>query len=185
MVHHDKMLKRSDLIVRGLFLGVVVIGGIVGRLRFEASPGAAEANAPMAAANIGLVLPAPQSCRSDDAEPSAHSTEPVVPTGADASQPQVLSGSVRSSAGCAPIGGAKIEFWPVGPDAADGHSKRTTLFADANGKYRLRCDLPAADRAAYIYLRVSADGYATLMAHYQPKPSQAESEFDIVLEPGK
>jgi len=185
MVDHDKMLKRSDLIVRGLFLGVIVIGGIVGRPQFEASPGAAEANAPIAAADMGPGLFIVPSCRSNDAETSEPSTEPVVLAGADASQPQVLSGSVRSSAGCAPIGGAKIEFWPVGPDAADGHSKRATLFADANGKYRLRCDHPAADRAAYIYLRVSADGYATLMTHYQPKPSQAESEFDIVLEPGK
>ena len=174
MMRNDTMLKPSDLIVRGLFLAVVIIGGIAGRQR--------QLDADM---SLGLVPAASPTCQTNDPETSAPAATPGTPTRAEAGQRQVLSGSVRSSAGCVPIGGAKIEFWPDGPDAAHDHAQRGTLFADGNGKYRLQCDFPAADRAAYMYLRVSADGYATLMTQYGPKPSQAESEFAIVLQPGK
>jgi hypothetical protein len=52
------------------------------------------------------------------------------------------------------------------------------------GQYRLQCQVPAAD-GAYMYLRVSADGYARITTQYQPKARQAESEFDIVLQLGR
>jgi hypothetical protein len=184
MMRHEKTLTRSDLIVRGLFLAVVVIGGIVGWLQqIEAAPEDG-AGAPVVAANIGMVLPAVPTCQSNVSNMPPPSVRPDGTANGDAGKRRTLSGSVRSSAGCMPIGGAKIEFWPSGEDAADDRAKRAPLFADANGKYRLQCDLPAAD-GAYIYLRVSADGYATLTTQYQPEPSQAESEFDIVLEPEK
>jgi len=179
MMHYNKALKPSDLIVRGLFLAAVVIGGIADRLQLSAAPEAPNAAAPVAAAGIGPALPAAPACRAD-AEMPAPATKPSAATSASSGRRHVLSGSVRSSADCTPIGGAKIEFWPAGDDPA----ARAMLFADTNGKYRLQCDLPAAN-GAYIYLRVSADGYATLTTQYQPKARQPESEFDIVLQPGK
>jgi hypothetical protein len=166
-------------------LSVVVIGGIVGRLQqTKALPDTAAAVSPVVEADMGLgiTLPDLPTCRTSDASPSAPGAK--LDTQATGGGRQVLSGAVRSSDGCAPIAGAKIEFWPAGSDTASGQEERATLYADRSGKYRLQCDLPAGDSGKYIYLRVSADGYATLMLQYKPQVHQTESEFDIVLQPG-
>src|SRR5215211_445789 len=104
MMHYDKMLKRSDLLVRGLFLAVVVIGAIVDRPQLKTAPEAPGAAAPVAAADIGLALPASPTCRR--AEMSAPATGPDAATSTHSGRRHVVSGSVRSSAGCTPIGGA-------------------------------------------------------------------------------
>jgi hypothetical protein len=179
----NKMLKRSDLIVRGLFLAVIVIGGIVGRLPLETAPAAPGLGAPLVAADIGPALPEASICR-PTAEMPAPAAKPDGSASSADRRRHVLSGSIRSSVDCAPVGGAKIEFWPSGADTPDDHTSRAMLFADANGKYRLQCEVPAAE-GAYIYLRVTADGYATFTTQYQPNARQTEGEFDIVLQPGK
>jgi len=164
------------MLVRGVFVLVVLIGGLVDRLQSNTAFEPASANAPLAAAAMGQVLPETPAC-----QPAA---SPDRATPGDAGRRHVLSGSVRSSAGRTPIGGAKVEFWPAGRNAASDRVEHATLFADANGNYQLRCDRLAAD-GAYIYLRVSADGYVTLTTQYQARASQAEHEFDIVLQPRK
>lgn len=176
-----KTIKPADLAVRGAFLSVVLIGGIVGGLRqHEAVPGTAASVRPVEASiSLGFGLPSVRHCKPTDTGAGAARADA---SAQPASRRQVLSGSVLSSDGCTPIGGAKIEFWPAGPAAAT-----STSIADGAGHYRLQCDIPAADdgEAGYIHLRVSADGYNTLTTQYASQTSQDEDHFDIVLEPGK
>ena len=174
-----KTIRPTDLAIRGLFLSVVLIGGIVGHLQHnQAVPGTATNVRPVEAGmGIGFGLPFARQCSLAEAGAARADAHAQV-----ASHRQVLSGSVLSSDGCAPIGGAKIEFWPDGPAAAP-----STSIADGAGRYRLQCDIPAADddEAGYIHLRVSADGYNTLTTQYAPRADQADDHFDIVLQPGK
>ena len=164
-----------------MFLSAVVIGGIVGHLQQTGAAPEMAVNEPVIEAGMDSAfdLSIAEQCQPTDAGAGA----PNASSDAQPATPQVLSGSVRSSAGCEPIAGAKIEFWPAGPQAAQPE----TLFVGADGHYNLQCDLPDADTdsAGYIYLRVSADGYDTLTTQYTPRPNLIEDQFDIVLQPGK
>lgn len=178
-----KMLKPIDIAIRGVFLAVVVIGGVVGQLRSQATPTESMSGAEnVAEFGMGLPLPAARSC-----QPTAADTaQPRADTQPGARQEYVLSGSVKSSTGCTPIGGARIEFWPSGAGATK-QDEAGVAFADASGAYRFNCNdtATASGRPGPIHLRVSADGYTALVTDYDPKGSPAEGEFDVVLQPGK
>lgn len=178
-----KTLKPIDLAVRGTFLAVVLIGGMLGQQRSQGAQQTSQAEqAAVIELGMGLPLPAVAGCQptAADTEQSGAAAQP------GKSQDYVVSGSVKSSAGCAPIGGAKIEFWPAQSSAADQNGAGIT-FADANGAYRFHCNdaASAAGKPGPIHMRVSADGYAPLVTRYTPDDGPAEGEFDVVLEPGQ
>ena len=97
----------------------------------------------------------------------------------------VLSGVVRSSEGCAPIAGARIEFWLANPRGQYDAAHRATLFADADGAYRFESNFPPAysGRPPHVHIRVTAEGFQELVTQYYPSQGQAEGEFDLVLVP--
>lgn len=110
---------------------------------------------------------------------------PGAPERLSVGQGHVLGGVVRSSAGCAPIAGAQIELWLAGPDGEYGDDYRATLFADASGVYRFESNFPPpyTGRPPHIHIRISADGYETLVTQYYPAEGQTEGAFDLVLIP--
>ena len=99
----------------------------------------------------------------------------------------VLRGVVRSAVDCAPIAGARIEFWLAGPDGVYGDDYRATWFADADGAYRFESHVPPSyeGRPPHIHLLVSAPGYAELVTQHYPAGGAAAGLMDLVLVPGR
>ena len=99
----------------------------------------------------------------------------------------VLAGTVRSSATCSPIAKARIEFWLTGPDGRYGDDYRATMFSDTSGTYRFESNAPKPyfGRPPHIHIRVTAEGFRTLVTQHYPEPGTSKAEFDLVLVPGK
>ena len=100
-------------------------------------------------------------------------------------QGHVLTGVVRSSADCSPIAGAWLEFWLAGPNGQYDDDHRAMLFTDEAGGYWFESSFPPpyAGRPSHIHIRVSAEGYQTLVTQYYPAQGQTEGWFDLVLVP--
>lgn len=99
----------------------------------------------------------------------------------------VLSGTVRSSADCRPVPGARIEVWQVGPDGNYDDAHRATIISDSKGRYRLETDFPHPylRRPSHIHILVDARGYAGLITQHYPRKGSRAARFDLVMEPEK
>jgi protocatechuate 3,4-dioxygenase beta subunit len=97
----------------------------------------------------------------------------------------VLSGTVRSAAGCRPIPGARVEIWQVGPAGAYDDAHRATIVADRKGRYRLETDFPPPylNRPSHIHILVDAGGFAGLVTQHYPRRGAKRATLDLVLEP--
>lgn len=96
----------------------------------------------------------------------------------------VLSGTVLDASTCKPVPGARIEVWQAGPDGAYGDAWRATLYADKQGKYRLKTSFPPAyaRRPPHIHILVDMKNYAGLITQHYPKPGTKSARFDLVME---
>jgi len=143
-------------------------------------------------------LPAPTPARPLDASPPTACAptppdalgpfyKPDAPVRDRVGQGHVLRGVVRSSADCAPIPGARIEFWLAGPDGRYADAYRATVFAGPDGSYRFESHFPPAygGRPPHIHIRVSAPGYQTLVTQYYPSAGRTEGAMDLVLIPAR
>jgi protocatechuate 3,4-dioxygenase beta subunit len=109
--------------------------------------------------------------------------KPGAPLRASVGAGHMLTGVVRSLAGCGPIAGARLEFWLAGPGGQYDDNHRATAISDAAGRYRFESNFPPpyAGRPSHIHIRVSAEGYQTLVTQYYPGPGQSQGAFDLVL----
>lgn len=109
--------------------------------------------------------------------------EPNAPERTSIGKGHVLKGVVRSSNGCQPRPGAQLEFWQVNEQAEYDDDHRATMFADSAGAYSFESNYPLgySGRPSHIHLRVTADGYQTLITQFYPQEGQTEATFDIVL----
>jgi protocatechuate 3,4-dioxygenase beta subunit len=112
--------------------------------------------------------------------------EPNAPVRSSVGKGHVLRGTVRSSADCSAIPGARVELWLTGPDGYDD-AHRATVIADAEGGYRFESELPRPyeRRPPHIHVRVAHPGYQTLVTQHYPAPGQGEGTFDLVLRPAR
>jgi protocatechuate 3,4-dioxygenase beta subunit len=97
----------------------------------------------------------------------------------------IVAGRVRSSAGCVPLPGAKIEWWSANPRGDYDEAHRATQVADGQGAYRYETDFPGRypGRPPHLHLRVSAAGHRTLVTQIYPRGGQSAIETDLVLVP--
>jgi protocatechuate 3,4-dioxygenase beta subunit len=96
----------------------------------------------------------------------------------------VLTGVVRSGIDCAPVPGARVEFWLRGPDGRYDDAHRGTVVADASGRYRLQSNFPGGtDFQPHIHLRVAVPGFRPLVAVYLPRAGSGAGALDLILEP--
>ena len=95
-----------------------------------------------------------------------------------------VSGAVKSAGSCAPIPGARVEWWQANPKGSYDDDHRATLVATADGRYRLQTDFPPpySGRPAHIHFRVTAPGHRTLITQLYPRPGQTQMTFNLVLE---
>ncbi|UCD35941.1 MAG: hypothetical protein JSU90_03670 [Nitrospiraceae bacterium] len=97
----------------------------------------------------------------------------------------ILTGTVQSSRDCAPIVQAKIEIWLTGPDGNYGDDYRATVYSDTSGAYSFESNKPKPyfGRPPHIHIRVSAEGFRTLITQHYPEKSVKGDVFDLVLFP--
>lgn len=97
----------------------------------------------------------------------------------------ILQGTVRSSKDCAPLARARIEFWLVGPDGRYDDDHRATVFSDKEGGYRFESDSPPpySGRPPHIHIRVTAEGFKTLITQHYPVSGSRAAVFDLILVP--
>jgi protocatechuate 3,4-dioxygenase beta subunit len=94
-----------------------------------------------------------------------------------------LTGRITSSANCAPIPHARIELWLANPKGSYDDEHRATIFTDETGQYTFESNFPPgyASRPPHIHMRISAEGFKTLVTQHYPGDNQNAGEFDIVL----
>jgi protocatechuate 3,4-dioxygenase beta subunit len=111
--------------------------------------------------------------------------EPDAPLRSSVGEGYRLSGRVKSAEDCTGISGAQLEFWLAGPDGKYSDDYRATVVADDEGDYTLESHSPPAyaGRPPHIHIRVSAEGYQTLVTQHYPQQGNTESVFDLVLLP--
>jgi protocatechuate 3,4-dioxygenase beta subunit len=97
----------------------------------------------------------------------------------------ILDGVVRSSKDCSLIRSARIEFWLNGPDRQYDDSHRATVYSDDKGAFRFESNYPKPyyGRPPHIHIRVSAQGFRTLVTQHYPAEGKSSATFDLVLIP--
>lgn len=110
--------------------------------------------------------------------------EPNAPLRTSVGEGYVLTGEVRSAPDCSPIPGARIELWLAGPDGKYDDAHRATIISGQTGEYRFASNFPPkyTNRPPHIHIRVSAEGYKTLVTQHYPKAAGKQGAFDLVLD---
>jgi protocatechuate 3,4-dioxygenase beta subunit len=111
--------------------------------------------------------------------------QPNAPKRSSVGQGYLLTGVVKSAKDCAPIAGARIEFWLAGPNGEYDNDHRATVLTDQAGSYRFESNYPPqySSRPPHIHLRISAQGFKTLVIQHYPKQGDNQATFDLVLVP--
>jgi len=112
---------------------------------------------------------------------------PDSPERATVGRGYVLAGTVRSYPSCAPIAGARIEFWLAGPNGQYDAAHRGTIHADKEGRYRIETDFPPpyVGRPPHIHFMITAAGHERLITQHYPAAGTKGASFDFVLETEK
>ena len=94
-----------------------------------------------------------------------------------------ISGTIRSAPSCAPVEGARVEWWQANPGGSYDDAHRGSLLAGKDGAYRLETNLPPpySGRPSHVHFKVFAPGHRTLTTQLYPKAGQTQATFDLVL----
>ena len=113
--------------------------------------------------------------------------KPDAPIRSSVGKGYLLSGVVKSSVGCAPIKGARIEWWLAGPNGKYDDEHRATIFSDEKGSYRFESNVPGPyfGRPPHIHIKVSARGFTTLITQHYPEKNQTQASLDLILIPSR
>ncbi len=97
----------------------------------------------------------------------------------------LLTGVVLSAQTCLPIPGARVEFWMNGPNGEYDDAFRATVFSKQDGAYRFESHHPKDyfGRPPHIHIRVSADGFNTLVTQHYPSVQTSQGDLDLVVLP--
>jgi protocatechuate 3,4-dioxygenase beta subunit len=111
--------------------------------------------------------------------------KPNAPERASTGRGLTVSGTVRSAADCAPLPGARLEWWSADSRGRYDDAHRATQAADGAARYRYETDPPGRypGRPPHLHVRVSASGHRALITQLYPKPGQTAVELDFVLVP--
>lgn len=95
----------------------------------------------------------------------------------------VVSGHVRSAGDCAPLPGARIEWWSANPQGDYDDEHRATQIVDGQGRYRYETDFPGRypGRPPHVHVRISAPGHRLLVTQLYPGSGAKTIETDFVL----
>jgi len=96
-----------------------------------------------------------------------------------------LAGAVKSAKDCSDIPGAKIEFWLAAPDGTYDDEHRASLRTDPSGRYVFESNFPPkyTSRPPHIHIRVTADGFQTLVTQHYPEKGSTRGDLPLVMIP--
>lgn len=96
-----------------------------------------------------------------------------------------LSGMVMSTKDCSPIPQVRIELWMAGQDGDYKDDYRATVTSDESGQYRFESHVPPSymRRPPHIHMRVTANGFKTLITQHYPEAGSKKGKLDLVLIP--
>ena len=109
----------------------------------------------LALAVVRPAASAPPACRPTPPDAEGPFYTPDAPARDRTGHGFVVSGVVRAAAGCAPVAGARIEWWSADPDGRYDDRHRASQRADDAGRYRYETTFPVGTRAAR---RISTSG---------------------------
>jgi protocatechuate 3,4-dioxygenase beta subunit len=126
-----------------------------------------------------------ETCKPTEPDALGPFYKPDAPVRSSVDKGYVLSGAVKSSADCAPVKDARIEFWLAGPNKKYDDEHRAVLTSDGSGVYRFESNFPPgySGRPPHIHIRVSAKGFRTLVTQHYPVEGRTEGIFNLVLVP--
>ena len=94
-----------------------------------------------------------------------------------------VSGKVKSAESCAPISGARIEWWQASPKGRYDEEHRGALITGKDGIYRFETDYPPGyyGRPPHIHFKILAPGHKTLTTQVYLEKGQKSISSDFVL----
>ena len=94
-----------------------------------------------------------------------------------------VTGAVKSAGSCAPLLGARVEWWQANPRGDYDDAHRGTLVASEGGRYQIETDFPPpySGRPSHIHFKAFAPGHRTLTTQLYPRAGQTAVTFDLVL----
>jgi protocatechuate 3,4-dioxygenase beta subunit len=97
----------------------------------------------------------------------------------------VVTGAVRSTKDCAPLPGARVEWWSADERGEYRDELRATQRADAQGRFTYETVAPGRypGRPPHLHVRVSAPGHKTLVTQLYPKDDQRTLTTTFTLLP--
>jgi len=137
---------------------------------------------------LGLLLAAPAAAQPASCAPTKPDMlgpfyKPDAPERAATGQGLLVRGTVRSARGCAPLPGARLEWW-----SADGRGEyhdelRATQRTGADGAFTYETVSPGRypGRPPHLHVRISAPGHRALVTQVYPRDGQRALATDFVL----
>ena len=94
-----------------------------------------------------------------------------------------VSGKVKSADSCAPVSGARIEWWQASPEGKYDDAHRGALITGRDGIYRFETDYPPGyyGRPPHIHFKILAPGHRALTTQVYLQEGQKSISFDFVL----
>ncbi len=111
--------------------------------------------------------------------------KPSVPLRDQTGTGLIIEGTVRSTAGCGSIPGARVEWWQTAPSGNYDDEHRGAQISDGDGRYRIETDFPPpySGRPSHVHFKIFAPGHRTLTTQVYPGRGQKTIPFDFVLVP--
>jgi catechol 1,2-dioxygenase len=126
-----------------------------------------------------------EECRPTEPDMLGPFYKPGAPVQTTVGKGYVLTGVVKSSKDCSLLRDARIEFWLTSPLGEYDDEHRATVLAGTKGSYRFEGNypMPYGGRPPHIHLRISAEGFRTLVTQHYPEKNSSKGNFDLVLIP--
>jgi protocatechuate 3,4-dioxygenase beta subunit len=139
---------------------------------------------------LAVVLPVavraqPASCPPTRPDMLGPFYKPDAPERAATGHGLVVQGTVRSAKGCAPLSGARLEWWSADERGEYHDELRATQRTASDGAFRYETVAPGRypGRPPHVHVKVSAPGHRTLVTQLYPRDGQPTIGTDFVLLP--
>jgi protocatechuate 3,4-dioxygenase beta subunit len=140
------------------------------------------------ALTLSLVLAAaaaaqPPSCPPTKPDMLGPFYKPDAPERAVTGHGLVVTGTVRSARGCAPLPGARLEWWSADTRGEYQDELRATQRTGGDGAFRYETVAPGRypGRPPHLHVKVTAPGHRTLVTQLYPRDGQHAISTDFVL----
>ena len=111
--------------------------------------------------------------------------KPNAPERAKTGTGMVVTGAVRSAKDCAPLPGARVEWWSADERGEYRDELRATQTVDGQGRFTYETVAPGRypGRPPHLHVRVTAPGHKPLVTQLYPQLTQRSITTDFVLLP--